>query len=569
MQITRIFVTFFLLVSTLFLVYGNKAQAAQDVMVPKLTDFSVSSNTIDTSSESVDVTVTFSFTDDLSGVMEDRARVIVLYPDEKFDYFYATKVGGSVLNSTFEAILTIPQYISSGLIRFQVGISDQAGNNDRVYDDEIDMLFGEGTASIVNLATIQDVTPPELTSFFITADIINTDTANQQVTVTFSATDDLSGICASNDSDCENDETRVCFDSDNASYDLNCIYPKRVSGDALDGMYEGTFIFPQYLTGGTWYADIDIKDKAENEAEIDPNEQLGGSVGLITNTTSISDTKEPELVDFTFTPSIINTSNGDAQVRTIARIVDNLAGLCPSNDPDCSDVIVCFYSVKSNDQFRSQEWCGYGMRTSGTKTDGYYEAEVVFPQYTMKGDWKIWIGIEDVFSQDQDYEMRDLETLGFSTMLSNITRSNTVYRFWSDKFQGHFYTISQSERDGIINNDPHWKYEGEAYSSIDKSMINARSVYRFWSENFKHHFYTISESEKNSLINSDSNWSYEGIAYYAYASEQTDTKPVYRFWSDEKKGHFYTSNQGEKEYIENTYLESIWRYEGVAWWVNG
>jgi len=42
---------------------------------------------------------------------------------------------------------------------------------------------------------------------------------------------------------------------------------------------------------------------------------------------------------------------------------------------------------------------------------------------------------------------------------------------------------------------------------------------------------------------------------------------IYRFWSDTKQGHFYTSSEDEKNHIIATYPESVWRYEGVAWYV--
>ncbi len=42
---------------------------------------------------------------------------------------------------------------------------------------------------------------------------------------------------------------------------------------------------------------------------------------------------------------------------------------------------------------------------------------------------------------------------------------------------------------------------------------------------------------------------------------------VYRFWSDRYKGHFYTADESEKNSVIDNYDDSVWKYEGVAWYV--
>ena len=149
-----------------------------------------------------------------------------------------------------------------------------------------------------------------------------------------------------------------------------------------------------------------------------------------------------------------------------------------------------------------------------------------------------------------------------------------LHRFYSDVFRGHFYTTSQSEADDIKANDSNWRYEGSGDKTLNVapltsdniSALTVSPVYRFWSENYKHHFYTISKDEKELLERTDENWKYEHVAYYAYASQQMDTKPMHRFYSDNYKGHFYTTSEDEKDaIIAND--SANWRYEGVAWYV--
>ncbi len=76
------------------------------------------------------------------------------------------------------------------------------------------------------------------------------------------------------------------------------------------------------------------------------------------------------------------------------------------------------------------------------------------------------------------------------------------------------------------------------------SNPSLKPVYRFWSDSYQAHFYTITESEKDGVISNDPNWRYEGIAYYAYPSQEDDSSPIYRFWSDNYQAHFYTIIRG-------------------------
>ncbi len=96
-----------------------------------------------------------------------------------------------------------------------------------------------------------------------------------------------------------------------------------------------------------------------------------------------------------------------------------------------------------------------------------------------------------------------------------------VYRFWSPLHSSHFYTIDEAEKDRIIAKYASniWTYEGinlYAYADGDQPA-GAKPIYRFWSPIAGGHFYTMSETEKNKLITTYSHaWTYEGVAWYAY-----------------------------------------------------
>jgi hypothetical protein len=143
------------------------------------------------------------------------------------------------------------------------------------------------------------------------------------------------------------------------------------------------------------------------------------------------------------------------------------------------------------------------------------------------------------------------EGVAYYVPQSTVANSTPVYRFWSKKHKGHFFTASEEEKNLVINkyDDYVWKYEGVGYNVFKTQQPGTVPVYRFWSAKNKHHFYTASEEEKNLVINKydDYVWKYEGIAWYTYPSKQDNTVPLYRFWHPTNKSHFYTTSEEEKD----------------------
>lgn len=147
-----------------------------------------------------------------------------------------------------------------------------------------------------------------------------------------------------------------------------------------------------------------------------------------------------------------------------------------------------------------------------------------------------------------------------------------VYRFWSSKTGKHFYTSSEAEKDKLVNKYPGlWTFEGAAYHAYARQSGRALlPVYRFWSDALSGHFWTISEAEKNKLIDRFSDvWTFEGPAFYAYAEGQhaAGAKAVHRFWSETLNAHFYTISEAEKNKLIDRFAH-VWSYEGVAWYAH-
>jgi hypothetical protein len=95
-----------------------------------------------------------------------------------------------------------------------------------------------------------------------------------------------------------------------------------------------------------------------------------------------------------------------------------------------------------------------------------------------------------------------------------------VHRFWSDRLGVNFYTINEAERDKLETQYGHvWTYECPAFYAYPEGRqpVDAVPVYRFWSAVAGYHFYTVSEVERDKLIDDYPDaWTYEGVAWYAY-----------------------------------------------------
>jgi hypothetical protein len=143
-----------------------------------------------------------------------------------------------------------------------------------------------------------------------------------------------------------------------------------------------------------------------------------------------------------------------------------------------------------------------------------------------------------------------------------------IYRFWSPLNQTHFYTASLAERDSIIAGYPTsvWTYEGVAFHAFLTRAPGAVPLYRFWSPRLSGHFFTASTDEKDEIIANypASTWAYEGVAFYVYPADSTvpETLAVSRFWSPRSQHHFYTASVQEKDLVISSYPAYIWTYEG-------
>ncbi len=144
-----------------------------------------------------------------------------------------------------------------------------------------------------------------------------------------------------------------------------------------------------------------------------------------------------------------------------------------------------------------------------------------------------------------------------------------VYRFWSPVNEAHFFTISEFEKDELVDEYRDvWRLQGTAFRAFpDASDPNCLPVHRFWSDKTKSHLYTLKQSEINKLIDRyPFVWTHEGVAFYAYpeGKQPSWARPVYRFWSAPKGAHLYTMSESEAEELRDN--PNTWFEEDIAWY---
>ena len=162
------------------------------------------------------------------------------------------------------------------------------------------------------------------------------------------------------------------------------------------------------------------------------------------------------------------------------------------------------------------------------------------------------------------------ESLEFlKSVNSNVdVDEQNIYRFFNQETGSHFYTASEVEKNSVVDNLPHYVFEGVAYEAADPiaGMDGVSVVHRFLNQNTGVHLYTIDEIEKNYIVENLGNYSYEGEVFTAYDSQVEDTIPIYRFYNSAIDAHFYTASDIEREAVVNSLLD--YSYEGVAYYAH-
>ncbi len=132
-----------------------------------------------------------------------------------------------------------------------------------------------------------------------------------------------------------------------------------------------------------------------------------------TSMAQIEDTEPPQLVNFSFAPTSVDTSTSSQDITFTWEITDDIAGLLSC----CSPTQLLF---KSPSGAQSQHTSVTPLNLiSGSAINGIYESVLTLPQYSETGVWQIeYLMVVDEIGNSQYLYSADLTSMGFNTELT-------------------------------------------------------------------------------------------------------------------------------------------------------
>jgi hypothetical protein len=368
----------------------------EDHTKPVLTALDFSPTEINTTAGSAVVTVSYTVTDDLSGVKELCGQFTS--PSGHFSLACTSFPPSTNQSGTFD--FGFNQFIEPGTWKLQIfSVNDVVGNGS---DYSTAQLAAAGFPTDLEVTSVQDNTKPVLTALGILPSAINTTSGSAVVTVSYTVTDDLSGV------------KELCgqFTSPSgAQFRLACTsFPPTTS---QSGTFD--FGFPQFIEPGTWKLQLfSVNDVVGNGSDYSTAQLAAAGFPTELEVTSVLDNTKPVLTALNFSPTAISTAAGPAVVTVSYAVTDDISGvkeLCGQ------------FTSPSGAQFR----LACASFPPATSQSGTFDFG--FPQFGESGIWKLQIfSVNDVVGNGSDYSTAQLAAAGFPTdLLVNASEPVTVF----------------------------------------------------------------------------------------------------------------------------------------------
>lgn len=141
------------------------------------------------------------------------------------------------------------------------------------------------------------------------------------------------------------------------------------------------------------------------------------------------------------------------------------------------------------------------------------------------------------------------------TIAVDPAANTAVYRFVNLDNGAYFYTASGQEKDIVLAHYPNFRFEGEVFYARAQTQSDSQddpqageetiAVYRFANLQTGGYFYTASEGEKDLVLAQYPHFRFEGEAFAL--PQSGDLLPVYRFANVDTGGYLFTQNPAERE----------------------
>jgi Tol biopolymer transport system component len=365
------------------------------------------------------------FTEGIFGQAEDKSVPADYDGDGKADIaifrngfwlLSRSQLGGTVIGFGNETDLPVPaDYDGDGKADIAVyRPSNGTWYIQRSHTGFTAFAFGEANDKPVPNAFVgQGVYPIDISDFSFTPSTIDVTNSSQAVTVTLRVTDT------------ERDVGRITVDcrslTGNQYVSVNLNGTNRISGNARDGIYSTTAIFPQYSKAGTWKVEYIYVEDYGNQSWLDNRRTFYTSElaarGFAISLQVISNNEDvipPEISDFSFTPTAINTNNGSRNITITLRAKDNKSGVS-SIDVNFSGPAGCNYYEDECITF--SVYITSADRISGDDKDGIYRVVLTIPQDSPFGIYLASVSARDAVGNYTGLSAAQLAARGYPSQL--------------------------------------------------------------------------------------------------------------------------------------------------------
>ena len=225
-------------------------------------------------------------------------------------------------------------------------------------------------------AQVSDTQAPGLTAIDFTPASVDVSSGTASVVVTASATDNLAGVT----------NVSVIFRSPSGLQAVpasSSQFLSRISGTALNGVYRGTVVFPQFSEAGVWKLSVSLTDAVGNFVNISAASLAALGFPTDVTVTSTPDTVAPQLTGISYASPTLNVSAGAQVQTTTMTMTDDIAGLDFTTPLEFR---MTFRSPSGQERYVIRT--DFQM-TGGTPLNGTFRVNTSFPQYSESGTWTI------------------------------------------------------------------------------------------------------------------------------------------------------------------------------------
>lgn len=375
------------------------AAAECDLMGPMIGGVTLSPAAVNVTAGPADVTCTMTFTDSPAGVESATCTIqspVPLPPEfpQLLSCTADTPISGTPHDGTWRCTITVPRYSRSGMWSLaSATATDTVGNQG----------FFPPPPAFLTVTSTPDTVNPGLTTWNRTPASVNVTSAPQNVTCTFTATDNLAGVefvaCGFTSPDLPSGDVHA----------TGCIDDAPNTGTRQNGTFSCVAQVPRYAQAGTWKASIQIRDAVGNFTFLTDADLAGrGLPSTLTVTDTTPDLAAPILDNFDFQPRSVDPQGQAQTVRCTFQLRDTPAGVATAS---------CSFSSPF---FGQDAGCSADTPVSGTPQNGTYQCDAIVPRYAEGGAWRASVSASDALGNQLSLIDTDLAGRGLPSLLDVV-----------------------------------------------------------------------------------------------------------------------------------------------------